>query len=131
MTVLQSFKDFAIKGTMVDMAIGTVIGGAFGKIITTLVDKIIIPPLSILVNADKFDQLSIVLRAKTASSPEIVIAYGQFLQTIADFAIITISIFVVVNMLTKLKVQASVHRTPEEEVLIEIRNLLKRMNKDD
>ncbi len=127
---ISDFKAFAMKGNVVDMAVGVVIGGAFGKIVTSLVSDIITPLIGVLTGGMDLKQLSIVLNQETG----LVLTYGNFFQSIIDFLIIAMSIFMVIKLLGKMrKKQEEVVAPPkpsEEVVLLsEIRDLLK--NKQD
>jgi large conductance mechanosensitive channel len=129
---LQEFKEFAIKGNVVDMAVGVIIGAAFGKIVSSLVTDVVMPPIGVLVGGVDFSKLSFVLLEATASAPAVVISYGRFIQTIVDFTIIAAVIFVVVKGINTLKknaekAAAAPAAPPAQEVLLtEIRDLLKK-----
>ncbi len=97
----KSFKEFALKGNVVDMAVGVVIGGAFGKIVTSLVNDVIMPALGLLVGSMSFSELKWVIVQATETDPGVSIAYGSLIQNIVDFLIIAFSIFCVINMLRK------------------------------
>lgn len=131
MGFIQEFKDFAMRGNVVDLAVGIIIGGAFGKVVTALVDGVLMPPIGLLIGGVNFDQLAFELRAATAESAAVSLNYGAFLQTIVDFVIIAFSIFVVINALNSLKRKSEeAPKAPpvpsKEEVLLgEIRDLLK------
>ncbi len=150
MGFLQDFKAFALKGNVVDMAVGVVVGGAFSKIVTSLVDNIIMPPLGVLMGNKDFKDLSVKLQdAKpaelddagnvlVAEQPEVFLKYGEFIKTCVDFAIIAFSIFIVIKVITRLseirkKKEEEVAAEPapapeptkEETLLTEIRDLLK------
>ena len=96
MGMLKEFREFAVKGNAVDMAVGIIIGGAFGKIVTSLVNDIIMPPIGMLLGRVPFSELTIELNAKTA------IKYGAFLNTILDFVIVAFCIFLVVRQMNRL-----------------------------
>lgn len=116
---IQEFKEFALKGNVVDMAVGVIIGGAFGKIVTSLVNDIIMPPIGLLVGND-FADLNLVLRegvaeqvneageVVTAAVPEIVLSYGNFIQTTVDFFIIVFVIFLAIKGINSLRRQEEV-----------------------
>ena len=138
MGLLQEFKTFALKGNVVDMAVGVIIGGAFGKIVTSLVNDIIMPPIGVLLGDKNFSDLAITLKPAIGDSEAVLWKYGSFLQVCVDFLIIAVSIFVmikVINKLTSLRSKeeeaAAAAPAPEpvpskEEVLLtEIRDLLK------
>ena len=146
MGLLQEFKTFALKGNVVDMAVGVIIGGAFGKIVTSLVNDIIMPPIGVLMGGVDFKDLGIVIKegvAATETTPEVaevVWKYGAFIQQVVDFLIIAISVFVMIKLINKLsnlrKKEEEVvapepapapepEPTKEEILLTEIRDLLK------
>ena len=103
MSIVKEFKDFAVKGDAVDMAVGIVIGASFGKIISSLVNDIIMPPLGLLIGGVDFKNLKIILKAATDSTPAVTINYGQFINTTIDFLIVASAIFLVVRSLASLK----------------------------
>ena len=133
MSVLKEFKDFAMRGNMIDLAVGVIIGGAFGKIISSLVADLIMPPIGLLVGGVNFVDLKWVMK-----SPEIVNGvkkaavtwnYGNFLQATLDFLIVAFCVFLLVkvlNSLTKKKEAVPVEPTKQEQLLTEIRDLLKK-----
>ena len=133
MSMLQEFKAFAMRGSVVDLAVGVVIGGAFGKIVSSLVDKIIMPPIGMLTGGIDFSQLKWVLKPGDDSDPkhkiaEVAIGYGDFINTVITFLIIAAAIFVVVKMINSLqKKQEEAPAAPPADValLTEIRDLLK------
>lgn len=132
---LQEFKNFAVKGNAVDMAIGVIIGGAFGKIVSSIVDDIIMPPIGWLIGGVNFSDLKITLPSVDVGvekMPAATINYGNFIQTAFDFIIIALCVFLLVkglNQLTKKKEEKPTAPTPEpsaeEKLLTEIRDLLK------
>ncbi len=132
MKALQEFKAFAIKGNVVDMAVGIIIGLAFGKIITSIVNDIIMPPIGMLLGGINFSDLSYVLKDAVGENPAVSINYGNFLQVTLDFFIVAFVIFMVVKALNKLKRKEQVAPTvppiptKEEILLTEIRDLLKK-----
>lgn len=134
--VIDEFKQFAIKGNMIDMAVGIIIGGAFGKIITSLVNDIIMPPLGVLIGGVNFTDLKITLKAAEGDLAAVTLNYGNFLQVCFDFLIIAFSIFCFIRLLTKLKSKKEEVVVPpappapskEELLLTEIRDLLKEQN---
>ena len=128
MGVIQEFKTFAVKGNMIDMAVGIIIGAAFGKIITSLVGDVIMPPIGILLGGVDFSDLTIVLKEAMEKAPAVTLNYGKFIQTVIDFLIISFCIFVMVKGINTLKREEKEHpaEPPKEEVLLtEIRDLLK------
>lgn len=142
-TFLQDFKSFAMKGNVVDMAVGVIIGGAFGKIVSSVVADVIMPPLGLLIGGVNFTDLKWVLKAaEPAAEGKVAVAavtlnYGNFLQTTFDFVIIAFSIFLFIKLLTRLTQPKAVvptappappAPTKEEILLTEIRDLLKEQN---
>ncbi len=103
MSIIKEFKDFAIKGNAVDMAVGIIIGAAFGKIINSLVNDIIMPPIGMLIGGVDFKNLVITLKVATDTTPMVAIRYGAFINNVIDFTIVAASIFVVVRAITALK----------------------------
>jgi large conductance mechanosensitive channel len=103
MKLVKEFQEFAVKGNVVDMAVGVVIGAAFGKIVTSLVGDLIMPTIGVLLGGIDFTNFVIVLKPATTTTPAVVVSYGKFLQTIFDFIIIAASMFTVINLMNKLK----------------------------
>jgi large conductance mechanosensitive channel len=129
MSVLQEFKEFAVKGNAVDMAVGIIIGAAFGKIVSSLVADVIMPPIGVLVGGVTFTDLGVKIKEASGDAPAVMLNYGNFLQTIVDFTIVAFAIFMVVKLINKLKkpqVEAPAPGPTKEELLLtEIRDLLK------
>jgi len=131
MKAIQEFKEFAVKGNVVDMAVGVVIGAGFGKIVSSLVADIITPVLGILVGGVNFTNLKVTLKEALADKPAVTWNYGSFIQSIFDFLIIAWAIFVLVKLINRLKHEqpkpAPPPPTPSAEVLLltEIRDALK------
>lgn len=135
--MLEEFKKFALKGNVVDLAVGVVVGGAFGKIVTSLVNDIIMPILGLILGRIDLTSLRIVLRPANEIAAELAISYGKFLQNALDFLIISFSIFmalrVINNLHSKLEKEKEAPPEPpappkvsnEEKLLVEIRDLLK------
>ena len=136
---INEFKEFAVKGNAVDMAVGVIIGGAFGKIVSSIVDDIIMPPIGWLIGGVNFTDLKITLPSEEIAGqmlPSATINYGNFIQTTFDFIIIAFCVFMLVkgiNRLAKKKKNAEEYKpapapTPsnEEKLLTEIRDLLKK-----
>jgi large conductance mechanosensitive channel len=123
----SEFKEFAVKGNVVDMAVGIIIGAAFGKIVSSLVADVFMPPLGLLIGGINFSDLAITLGTDPKGAP-VMLKYGSFLQTVFDFLIIAIVIFVMIRGINKLKkppASAAGAAPPRQEVLLEeIRNLL-------
>jgi large conductance mechanosensitive channel len=136
MGMLKEFKEFAMRGNVVDLAVGVVIGGAFGKIVTSLVDQIIMPPIGMLTGGIDFSQMKWVLKPADNTDPahkiaEVAIGYGTFINTLIQFLIIAFAIFLVVKAINKLtrKQDAAPAAPPADVVLLtEIRDLLKSQN---
>ncbi len=103
MSIIKEFKEFIAKGNAIDMAIGIIIGAAFGKIVTSLVNDVIMPPLGILIGGVDFKNLKITLKAATADTPAVSINYGQFINTIMDFLIVAFAIFLMVKVVNRLR----------------------------
>lgn len=131
MSFMSEFKEFAMKGNVVDLAVGVIIGGAFGKIVSSFVGDVIMPVIGTLVGGVNFTDLAIVLQEAQGEAPAVLLKYGSFLQTIFDFLIIALAIFVAIKMMNKLKRKEEEAPAPaaapsNEEVLLgEIRDLLK------
>jgi len=132
--MLKDFKEFAFKGNVLDMAIGVIIGGAFGKIVTSLVEDLIMPIISILIGGLNFTDLKYVITPKHGDIAENAIAYGSFIQNVVNFFIIAFCIFIFVRLIEKFKKkeEAKVEEAPakaDDVVLLEeIRDLLKAKN---
>lgn len=141
MSIIKEFKTFAVKGNVVDMAVGIIIGAAFGKIVSSFVGDIITPALGILIGGVDFTDLVITLKAAQGDLPAVVLAYGKFIQTIIDFIIIAFAIFMGIKGINRLKREeeaaAAAPAEPtappapsnEEVLLSEIRDLLKQQSK--
>ncbi|ABK46760.1 large-conductance mechanosensitive channel protein MscL [Shewanella bicestrii] len=131
MSLIKEFKAFASRGNVIDMAVGIIIGAAFGKIVSSFVADIIMPPIGIILGGVNFSDLSIVLQAAQGDAPAVVIAYGKFIQTIIDFTIIAFAIFMGLKAINSLKrkqeeaPKAPPAPTKDQELLSEIRDLLK------
>ena len=134
MSILKEFKEFAVKGNAVDMAVGIIIGASFGKIISSLVADVIMPPIGVLVGGVDFTKLAVILKEKVGDAPAVTLNYGNFIQSVVDFTIIAFAIFLVVKLLNNLKKQetaapiAPPEPTKEELLMTEIRDLLKTKN---
>lgn len=108
MKILSEFKEFAIKGNVVDMAVGVIIGAAFGKIVTAMVSQVIMPPIGLLLGSMDFSSLAIVLKEKTDAAAAVSINYGLFINTVLDFLILSFVIFMVVKQINRFKKEAEV-----------------------
>ncbi len=130
MKLLKEFKIFAMRGNVIDMAVGVVIGTAFGKIVSSLVSDIIMPLLGGVTSKLDFKDLKFTLIEAQAGNPDVTISYGNFLQTITDFLIITFSIFMMISLLNKLKKaeESPTEPSAQEKLLAEIRDILKEKN---
>lgn len=130
MGILKEFREFAMRGNVVDLAVGVIIGAAFGKIVSSLVADIIMPPLGLLIGGVDFKQFSLVLREAKDTIPAVVMNYGTFLQNIFDFVIVAFAIFMAIKLMNKLRRNAVEEPaappapTAEEKLLTEIRDLL-------
>lgn len=143
MGFIQEFRTFAMKGNVIDMAVGIIIGGAFGKIVSSLVADIIMPPIGLLIGGVKFESLKLLIKhphmdeASGKMTEAISINYGNFMEATFDFLIIAFSIFVFIKMINNLKkkqAEAPTVPTPpskEEVLLTEIRDLLKEQKQDN
>ncbi len=134
MGMLKEFKAFAMRGNVVDMAVGIIIGGAFGKIITSLVNDVIMPPIGMLLGKVDFTNLAITLKEAVGETPAVQIGYGKFLNTTLDFLIVALCIFAVVKAMNTAKSKEEVkpaapppppEPSPEARLLAEIRDTLK------
>lgn len=139
--LLQEFKEFAMRGNVVDMAIGVIVGGAFGKIVTSLVNDVIMPPIGVLTGGVDFTNLKYIIQQAAVDpltqelvTPEVAVSYGSFIQTIVDFLIIAICIFFAIKVMVRItnnkkKEEAAIAQpaqpSAEEKLLSEIRDILK------
>jgi large conductance mechanosensitive channel len=132
MSIVKEFKEFAMKGNVVDLAVGVIIGGAFGKIVSVLVEKVIMPPIGLLVGGVDFTQLKLILKAAAADGKgEVAIGYGDFLQTVVNFLIVAGSVFAMVkimNSLKRLEVAPVTPPPPPEDTLL-LRDILETLKK--
>ncbi|MGZ8144218.1 MAG: large-conductance mechanosensitive channel protein MscL, partial [Methylosarcina sp.] len=103
MSMLQEFKEFAIKGNVMDMAVGIIIGVAFGKIVSSFVADVIMPPLGLVIGGVNFTDLAVTLKEASGNVPAVTLNYGNFIQTIVDFTIIAFAIFLVIKLINRLK----------------------------
>lgn len=131
MSMIKEFKEFAVKGNVVDMAVGIIIGAAFGKIVSSFVGDVIMPPIGVLLGGVDFSNLAFTLKEAEGSAPAVVISYGKFLQTVIDFTIIAFAVFMGIKAINSLKKQeeaapsAPTAPSAQEVLLGEIRDLLK------
>ncbi len=132
MSLIKEFKAFAIRGNVIDMAVGIIIGGAFGKIVSSFVADVVMPPIGVLLGGVDFGKLSIVVKEATETTEAVKLNYGAFINTIIDFVIIAFVIFMVIKAMNKMKKQeeekpaAPPAPTKQEVLLTEIRDLLKK-----
>lgn len=132
MKIVSEFKSFAMKGNVVDMAVGIIIGAAFGKIVSSIVNDIIMPPLGLLIGGVNFTDLKFVMKAAVDDKPAVTLNYGNFLQVIFDFLIVAFAVFMVIKAMNAAKskqeaVTVTPPTPPKEEILLtEIRDLLKK-----
>ena len=126
--MLEEFKKFALKGNVIDLAVGVMIGAAFGKIVSSLVANVLMPPIGLIIGGVNFSHLSLTLKEAMGEQPAVELQYGVFLQNTFDFLIIAFVIFIVVKGINsmKKKEEAAPAAPPREQVLLEeIRDLLK------
>lgn len=132
--MLKEFKEFAMKGNVLDLAVGVVIGGAFGKIVTSLVNDIIMPIIGVLIGGINFTYLKLVLKEAHGNVDAVTLNYGNFIQNVVDFLIVAFSIFIFIKLIEKFKItrkeevaEPETPETPQEVLLLqEIRDLLKK-----
>lgn len=103
MSMLKEFKTFAMRGNVVDMAVGIIIGGAFGKIVSSLVQDVIMPPIGVLLGGVDFSSLSLTVKQAVDGAPAVVVKYGAFINTVLDFIIVAFAIFMMIRGINKLK----------------------------
>ncbi|BBB31098.1 large conductance mechanosensitive channel [Neptunomonas japonica JAMM 1380] len=134
--MLKEFKEFAVKGNVMDMAVGIIVGAAFGKIVSSFVGDVVMPPIGVMLGGVNFTDLAYVLQEAVGETKAVAINYGKFLQTIIDFVIVAGAVFVAVKTINSMKKVEEAPAEPEaepepskEEVLLgEIRDLLKTRN---
>ncbi|MCS3903255.1 large conductance mechanosensitive channel [Methylohalomonas lacus] len=131
MSLLTEFKAFAVRGNVIDMAVGIIIGAAFGKVVSSFVNDLVMPPIGILIGGVDFGDLAIILKAASGDIPAVAIKYGAFIQTCIDFMIVAAAIFIAIKFMNELKrkeeqvTEAAAVPPPQEVLLKEIRDLLK------
>lgn len=131
MGMMQEFKEFAVKGNVVDMAVGIIIGAAFGKIVSSFVADVVMPPIGVMVGGVDFSNLAVTLQEAVGDTPAVMLKYGTFIQSIVDFIIVAMAIFIAVKVINNLKKEEEAKPEPppepskEELLLTEIRDLLK------
>jgi large conductance mechanosensitive channel len=135
MSFVKEFREFAVKGNVVDMAVGIIIGAAFGKIVSSLVSDVVTPPLGYFIGGVDFTKLAVTLPAMTDGAEPVTIRYGVFLQATFDFLIVAFAIFLLVKLINRLRraeeaKPAAPPAPPRQEVLLEeIRDLLKQQQR--
>ncbi len=131
MSIVKEFKEFAVKGNVMDMAVGIIIGVAFGKIVSSFVADVLMPPIGLLIGGVDFSNLVIALKAAEDGAEAVVLRYGVFIQTVFDFVIVAFAVFVAIKALNSMrKKEAETPAAPpapsaQEQLLMEIRDLLK------
>jgi large conductance mechanosensitive channel len=131
MGMLKEFKEFAVKGNVVDMAVGIIIGAAFGKIVSSLVGDVVMPPIGVVLGGVDFSSLVVTIKQATEGAPAVVISYGKFIQTIVNFTIVAFAMFIVIKSINAMKrkeeeaPKAPAEPPAQEKLLTEIRDLLK------
>lgn len=136
MSLVKEFKAFAMRGNVVDMAVGIIIGGAFGKVVSSMVNDVIMPPIGMLLGNVDFSQMAIMLKKESIDAagskiPGVTLGYGMFVNTIVNFFIVALAIFVVIKLMNaaKKKEEAAPAAPPppsaEEKILTEIRDILR------
>lgn len=131
MGMMQEFKTFAMRGNVVDMAVGIIIGGAFGKIVSSFVADVIMPPLGVIIGGVNFSNLAITLKEAVGDSAAVTLGYGKFIQSVFDFLIIAFAIFLAIKAMNSLKKKEEEAPAPppepskEEVLLTEIRDALR------
>jgi large conductance mechanosensitive channel len=132
MSMMKEFREFAMRGNVVDMAVGIVIGGAFGKIVTSFVNDILMPPIGMAIGGVDFADLAMVLKEASGEAEAVTVNYGAFIQTTLDFIIIAFAIFMVIKAMNSMKKKEEEapaepqKPSAEETLLTEIRDLLKK-----
>lgn len=130
MSFIKEFKEFAVKGNVVDMAVGIIIGGAFGKIVSSVVNDVVMPPLGVLIGGVNFSGLKLTLKAAEGEAAAVTLNYGSFIQAIVDFTIVAFAIFLLVKAINTLRRKEEVAPsnpppTPEDVLLLrQIRDAL-------
>jgi large conductance mechanosensitive channel len=128
MSMMAEFKEFAIKGNAVDMAVGIIVGAAFGKIVSSFVNDVIMPPIGLLIGGVDFNKLTFTLKEASGDVAAVMISYGKFIQTVVDFTIIAFVIFIVIKAINsqKRKEEPAPSEPSKEELLLsDIRDILK------
>jgi large conductance mechanosensitive channel len=132
MKILKEFKEFAVKGNVIDLAVGVIIGAAFGKIVSSFVSDVVMPPLGLLTSGADFKDLAVTLRGAAGDQPAVLLKYGVFLQSVFDFVLVAVAIFLAVKLINRLKREeeakpaAPPEPSKQEQLLTEIRDLLQK-----
>ena len=132
MSMMAEFKSFAMRGNVIDMAVGIVIGGAFGKIVSSFVNDVLMPPIGMMMGGVDFSDLAVVLKEASGDVVAVTLNYGSFIQTVVDFLIIAFAIFMVIKAMNNMKKkeeeapEAPPKPSAEVELLTEIRDSLKK-----
>lgn len=133
MSMIKEFKAFAMRGNVVDLAVAVIIGGAFGKIVASFVNDILMPPLGVLLGGVDFKDLALTIKAAVGETAAVTINYGMFIQNVIDFVIIAFAIFMMIKAISMTKKQEEAAPAPpppgptkDQELLMEIRDLLKK-----
>ncbi|MBL39542.1 MAG: large conductance mechanosensitive channel protein MscL [Xanthomonadales bacterium] len=132
MKMLQEFRAFAFKGNMIDMAVGIIVGAAFGRVVQSLVNDLIMPPLGLAIGGVDFSELAVVLKEAAGDAAAVTIGYGAFIQTLVDFLIVALAIFVAIRVINSMQRKEpetpAAPLPPSEELVVlrEIRDALKR-----
>ena len=131
MSMVSEFKEFAMKGNVVDLAVGVIIGGAFGKIVSSMVNDVLMPPIGLLMGGVNFADKALMLKAASGDTPAVMLKYGVFVNSVIDFVIVAFVIFMVIKQMNRLKKEAPPapaappEPSAEEKLLTQIRDLLK------
>lgn len=131
MSMMKEFREFAVRGNVIDMAVGIIVGAAFGKIVSSFVGDVMMPPIGVLLGGVDFANLAFIVQEAKGEAPAVVISYGKFIQSVIDFTIIAFAIFLAIKGVNSLKKKAEekpaeLPKISNEEVLLtEIRDLLK------
>lgn len=129
MSMVKEFREFAMRGNVVDMAVGIIIGASFGKIVSSLVSDVIMPPIGVVLGGADFSNLAITISEKTVEAEAVKIQYGMFINTVLDFTIVALCIFMIIKAMNRLKKKEEEAPAPaepsnEEKLLMEIRDAL-------
>lgn len=130
--MIKEFKSFIMRGNVMDMAVGIIVGAAFGKIVSSFVNDVLLPPIGLAVGGVDFTSLKIILQEAVGETPAVSINYGNFFQTVTDFIIVAFAIFMVIKVMNNLKKKeeaksaAPAEPTADIKLLTEIRDLLKK-----